>query len=136
MPTQQERFEAALQRLRDQQITPTLILDDRAIVRSECLEAFAEAADMAGTHLWAGTSCEGGAWRDRRWIDRATAVQDTRLSVSRPGFGEPVAVEMLWVSYPHKLPDTASQIVDAFKAEGFVAVWDGDPYKSVGVRLT
>lgn len=107
MPTLEESIEAAFRRLREQQITPTLIRDDRAIVRSECLEAFVEAADMAGTHLWVGAASEA-AWPPAQ----------------------------LYFTYPHELPDTATAVVDAFRAEGFEVEWNGDRYKSVRVELT
>ncbi|GAA3751503.1 hypothetical protein [Micromonospora maritima] len=137
MPTQKERFEAAFERLRQRNITPTLVTDYRSTVRSECLEAFVLEAEKAGTHLWAGASHEGARWMDRRWPQRhGLTERDTRLAMFRQGDSEPTAIPRLWFSFPHLLPETALVIVDAFQAKDFAANWDGDPTKSVTVDLT
>ena len=137
MPTQKERFEAAFERLRQRNITPSLVTDHRSDVRSECLEAYVRAADEAGTHLWAGASHEGARWMDRRWPQRGgLTARDTRLAMFHRGDSEPTAIPRLWFSFPHLLPETALVIVDAFQAKGFVADWGGDQTKSVTVDLT
>ncbi|MFG3710960.1 hypothetical protein [Micromonospora sp. NPDC047730] len=125
MPTTQDLMEAAFKRLRDKGITPTLVFDQRAMVRSDCLEAYERAAQVEGNPgRWVGASFTDAQWRSGMLHYRGSLDREWHL------------VHKLLFSFPRNDLTVPRELLNALAAERLHAEWQCEAASAVEVWLT
>ena len=126
--TDRQAFEAVFANLTAGGIAHHFGLRGSTGVREDNLNAYKRTAKAAGTTRWVGThvgsdDCGGGRWG-----------RDGRLYY-RNRFGEDIAEDEVFWSFPMEYPEVAEYLVYAFREQGIKVDWTGNVADCVVVTL-